>query len=417
LSSTPPSILIVGTIDRPDIISILSGLRQHAKLTFLEYAFNWGTPTNPKNFEGYGPVRYWSEFRSARALLDELRPDKIVFFYINSLNQVALNVAASARPGVRRYHLEHGHRQRYEEAVAASGSHWTTEKATRFDPAKWRRECRHILGNHGFFLGTLLALDGPRRRDLARFGRRIYLDGPSPQLLMEFAHLRRPDHYVSFSPEVFEFHRVQDAVPPEDLARVCYVGLPQFDHFAALAPQDVDPRNVLLIDTVLHHLHVYGWNDEFRAAWVRAIFEIIRELGLKLFVKPHPGDVSSAWRPYLGSGAVEIVDLAGLTRLIPRAGTVIGAYSTLQVPLAAMPHVALITLEIHPEPGHCGSKQFVDAKVAAPATTFQELRDLLARRDELRVEQARAKPAFVTQFLHRFDGQAGIRLREAILDG
>ena len=414
--TSPPSILVTGTIDRPDIIAILRDARSQARFTFLEYSFHHGSRSHPEYYAGYGPLRFWNEFRHANALLDEIRPDKIVFFYVNSLNQVALNLVARQR-GIRTYHLEHGFRQRYEETVEGEVEQKQSRKA-RFDPLKLQREFRDIAGNHAFFARSVLGLEGTKRRALARFGYEIYVHGPSTHVLRRYAAIRQPDRYVSFSPECFEFHRVQDDLTAADMARVEHVGLPQFDHLAALPQAKVDPRNVVLVDHSLHQHGIYGWTPEFRTTWVRKIYDIIRQLDLKLWVKQHPFDSSAAWAPYLDSGHVEVVDSERLAAIIPSTGMVLGLYSTMQLPLAAMAHVAFITLEIHPRPPRLyASQPFIDAGVAAAATDFDQLSAMMARRDHLLEVQVPAKPAFIRQFLHRMDGESGARLRDAILHG
>jgi hypothetical protein len=142
---------------------------------------------------------------------------------------------------------------------------------------------------------------------------------------------------------------------------------------------------------------------------------VVKELDLKLHVKRHPADTHDAWSPYLDSAGVTMIDDQRLMELVPVTGTVLGTFSTLQLPLAALAHIALITLEIHPQTGPFPSKPFVDAGVAAAASNFSQLRALLRDRDGLRASQTPHKPAFIKQFMHRFDGQSGARLRDTIV--
>jgi hypothetical protein len=61
------------------------------------------------------------------------------------------------------------------------------------------------------------------------------------------------------------------------------------------------------------------------------------------------------------------------------------------------------------------SSRLVEAGVAHPVTSFEELRAALDDVPGLHRRQLPHKPAFVEQFLHRLDGRAGERLTEALL--
>lgn len=405
-------VLVVGALDRPDIIKMFDDVRDSVQLHFLEYFYNYGVPTDVRHYASYGRVHFWHEYRHAGELLDEIKPDRIVFFYLTSLGQVALRAVARDRK-IPALHLEHGFRQRFDESFEAPIM--KRYNSLRFDRAKLQREFKEIVGNHAFFLRTVPIVQPPHRRALACFGGEIYWRGISPALLLRYADLRRADRYIAFSPEFFEFHRVQDAII-DWRTRVSYIGIPQFDAYADVAPESIDPRNVVLIDHQFHNANLFGWTPEFRRDWVQQLRALVRDLGLRLFVKLHPGDVSGMWNEHASPGEVEIVDHRGLLRAIRATSVVLGTISTMQLPLAALPHTALLTLEMHPERERFLSLPLVRAGVADPVHTFDELRHALANIEPLRLRQQTEKAAFTRQFLHRLDGRAGERLRGALSD-
>lgn len=405
-------LLVVGAINRPDILAMFRDVAPHADLTFLEYYFHWGHASKPEHYAPYGRLVHWHEYRDADAVIDDVRPDEVVLFYVSSLNQVALKLAAQAR-GIRTRHLEHGHRLRYEDSLQGHVSR--RELAQRFDRAKLRREHTITARNHAFFLRSVVTAARPIRRDLAAFGASVYLRGSSPDLLRRYGWLRQPDEYLAFSPETFEYHRVQDAV--EDGARpVRHLGIPYFDRLCGLAPR-VEERNVLLIDHQFHNGGLFGWNVPFRRRWADELLRTLQGAGRRLFVKLHPGDRSAVWEPHVAAGSVERVDDASLPDVVARTRVVLGTFSTMQLPLAGLAHTVVLTLEIHPESGHFPSRRFVESGVARAVRSFSELGDALASSTELHAEQSVHKASFVAQYLHRMDGRAGERLREALLDG
>src|SRR5690242_13495439 len=66
-------------------------------------------------------VLYWGDFASPYALLDEVRPDKVVFSDIEAFHQLALNIAARNRH-IPSYILQHGTRGAFELDRAPAGT-------------------------------------------------------------------------------------------------------------------------------------------------------------------------------------------------------------------------------------------------------------------------------------------------------
>src|SRR5579863_6819704 len=119
---TRPRILVVGAINRPDIIAMFRDVREACELHFLEYYYNWGIRANPAHYADYGRVHFWHEYGHAGKLLDDIKPARIVSFYLSSLNQVALRAVARDR-GIPVFHLEHGFLPRWgEEPPRTSGA-------------------------------------------------------------------------------------------------------------------------------------------------------------------------------------------------------------------------------------------------------------------------------------------------------
>jgi hypothetical protein len=230
------------------------------------------------------------------------------------------------------------------------------------------------------------------------------------------ADLRRADRYISFAPECFEFHRELDRVPPQLAERTAYVGVPQFDCFrAGTGNAEPDLGTVVLVDHQLHNAGILGWDKQFHRDWAAQLRAAVVATGRRLVVKAHPGDSDSPWTAY-SDGSVEVVPTIELLEQRARSARVaLGVMSTLQLPLAALDHMAMVTVEVHPQPGEILSRQLVEAGVAHPASSFGALRAAIEDAGALRERQRPSKPAFIERFLHRLDGHAGERLAEAVL--
>jgi hypothetical protein len=393
-------LLVTGTISRGDILDMFAVTRERCDLTFVEYERGWGDGIDRQLYDEFGRLTTWEDQNSADELLDREQPDRLVFLFTTSLNQVVLRSAARQR-GIEAVHVEHG----YRPPIADEINQRTT--------ARTRASGHHSgLRTHAFFARSL-----PRRGrvapSLVRYAHAVKRGGASRDVLRSFADLRRADRYVSFSRECFDHHLDVDRVPVAIADSTEFTGIPQFDDFRMV--QDAQPgRSILLVDHQLHNARIFGWDESFRQAWVDSLVRTTHAAGFTLYVKLHPGDRSQAWRLHEANENVQLVERADLVDLSREISVVLGTCSTLQLPFAALPHIAMITLEIHPEAGWFASRRFVETGVAEPVRSFSELATALDRFDEIRAHQRRSKPAFTSRFLEKLDGRAGARLADAL---
>jgi hypothetical protein len=394
-----PIILVTGTMSRPDLLAMFDGLGEAARLVFVEYAAEWGEGVSSGLYAGYGALRTWETSGSAKRLLDEVHPDLVAFVSCTSYNQVALRCAAGAR-GVRCVHLEHGLRR----APASPFGLTAAQPGGGPRLSSWR--------THAFF-GRSALQDRRAAWPLLRYAADVSVRGSSDETLCRHADLRRLDHYISFSAECFDYHRHVDRVAGRERA-VTFVGVPQFDVYAAQGARQVDESAAILVDHQLVNDGLLGWDLAFRDRWAAELASTLADAGMTLHVKEHPGDRTRTWQR-LGARNVRIVHESELPALAREARTVLGLASTLQMPLAALAHVAHIALELHPMAGAVAAQAFVDAGVAEPVRSFAELAAALARRAEIAATQRRSKAAFERRFLFALDGRSGERFREALL--
>jgi hypothetical protein len=394
-------LLATGTINRPDLIGLFSGVQDSAELCFVEYERQSATSLDADAYRPYGALTTWNAHASANRLLDRIRPDRLVMLAINSREEVALRMAASRR-GLEVLHLEHGYRLPLSVRAEIGLDRMYTKR--RIAPG---------VARHAFFARSLASAPRGEQARLAGYGART-LRGVTPAQAGAYGDIRRPDRYVSFAPACFEFHRELDRVPPDVAARTRYVGVPTFDCFLDGCDR-VDEDSVVLIDHQLHNGDIAGWTVAFRHYWAQRLFETVcARAGMRLLVKEHPGDTSGAWEPYLGRGVTRLGSIEDLARALRSTRIVLGGVSTLQIPAAGLSHTALLTLEIHPHGGRL-SAPFVDAGVAQPIESYAELDTALARAGEINLEQHPHKAAFVTRFMHKLDGLARERLVRALL--
>ena len=63
------------------------------------------------------PRHYWNDFRAAQDILDEIKPDRLVFMSLSGLRPIALNMAAR-RKGIPTFVVQHGYFRSLENYLA-----------------------------------------------------------------------------------------------------------------------------------------------------------------------------------------------------------------------------------------------------------------------------------------------------------
>jgi hypothetical protein len=397
------NILISGTINRPDILKMFDLLKDQT-LTFVEYPACFDERT-PEVYAPYGTVFSWRDFRSADELLDKTQPDRVVLLFNSSFNQVALRLAAKRR-AIPVIHLEHGFRLRAD----ADSQKELDAVAKRQRSTQRFLNPKELLENNAFLTGTLLTLRGEERDNLLEYLELTYFEVPDTHSLRASAQIRKCDAYVTYSKEIFEYARELDNIGSD--VPVHFTGIPQFDDFRAEVSY-VIPKSVLLIDHQFVNGGYFGWNVEFRKSWAQMLVSCVEKSGRQLFIKTHPGDRSSVWKPYLDAKRVKTVTHEEL--VTQGFETVVGVLSTLMLPFAAQKHTTILGLEIHPHSGHFVSEPLAHWGILAPSFDWAQFEGSLTDPNPIHDQQVPRKSEFTRAFLCTLDGGAKKRLTDALL--
>jgi hypothetical protein len=401
-----PKILFIGDYCRTDYLSMLDMCRDACEFWFLYFASP--DEEQDKTYLNYGQAIYWSDYRSAHDLLKALAPHKVLFLYIDTYHAVVLNIACKAA-GIFTYHLEHGMRADYSIAYDATIS-------PQLYQSSYKR-FRTFLFNFGDRIKSRLFLKNSIQQfseEDAAFAK-AYISVRGRQNYLETFKLiaspkRLADCYITFSPKVYEVHQQHDHLSASQ--KVHFIGIPYFDELAKVKPT-IPERAILFIDQPLAEKHLLQWSPEYKDAFVKELTTIARRHNYKLYVKPHPKQDLAPWQDI--SEEVTIVNDAQLLELSGSIPIVLGFYSTYLMPFAAFENTTLITLENHPAGKLDVSKSFMDAGVAHPVYSLDELPKALDNIEQLYQQQLPNKKKFEQDWLYKFDGKAGERLRDILL--
>ncbi|HEY4650125.1 MAG TPA: polysialyltransferase family glycosyltransferase, partial [Pontibacter sp.] len=265
-----------------------------------------------------------------------------------------------------------------------------------------------------FLINTKKDLPNPKAEEFTKFmsirKRRSYLE----TIASLNTRLLWPDISVSYSQKVFEVHDFYLRLLPNYVVK--YIGIPTYDYLAGLRANTLLSRSIILIDQGLSNRNFFGWNSENFEELLTNLIKISSTKGFTLYIKPHPTHLQFR-KNYskLLHNKTQIIDDAQLESVIAKTPIIIGFFSTLLLPLAALPHTTLITLENHPAGKLDVSKSFIDAGVAHPVYSLEELPWALEHIELLHQQQLPNKKKFEEEWLYKFDGKAGERLRDILL--
>jgi hypothetical protein len=400
-------VLLVGDYNRNDFLYVAKLL--HSRIDFFFIEFMNQHFLNNKECLKYGQVIYWKDYKDAYDLLDKICPEKVVFYFIESFNHVALNVAAKVR-GISTYHLEHGLRFKLEMSLIEKNRVERT-----LNRIKKIVQLPHLYDRYAsrmFFQNTIRKSEEKEREFLLLF----YSVRKKNSIQATFKKiknpLRLPDCYISFSPLIFDYHKELESLPCN--YPVHYIGIPNFDHFWNWKNLDSYGDNILFIDQPLFEKKLLGWSREIKKNFLEQLAAIIRSLGKRLYIKPHPWNEESIYEVV----PEHVIVFEEIWETVARdINTVLGFSSTLLMPFMAMDHTACFTLEMHPQKGGSYYSGFLlESKACDQVTSFEDLKDKLINRDAWHRKQKAYKNAFIDKWMYKFDGKCSERLRKVLIE-
>ena len=399
-------IVLVGDYNRSDFLYVASLLHTEVEFYFIEF-INEHFFKNKECLK-FGHVIYWKNFSNAYDLINKIRPDTIIFYFIESYNHVALNVAARAI-GIPTIHLEHGLRFK-SESLFKESNHW--ERSV--NRLKKLSHVDHLYDRYAgrmFFWKTIKKSEQREKEFLDLY----YSVRKRNSIQSTFEKIRNPlrlaDRYISFSPLIFDYHKKTEGLP--DDYPVCYVGIPFFDHFAKWRSLEMAGKNILFIDQPLYEQKILGWTIDYKKEFVTKLCRVTQALDKKLYIKPHPWNEKSGYEGVSGD-----VIMAGdeWEQIIPDINVVLGFSSTLLMPFMAMDHITCFTLEMHPEKADINYSDFLlQSKACEPVYNFEELKTKLIDLESCHLQQKKHKAHFIENWMYKFDGNSSQRLRKVLL--
>jgi hypothetical protein len=404
MESDKPKILLVWGYHRKGWVDVFNKLAPFFRFELLFYLEK---PENEANFTDF-PTHYWLEYRSARELIDTIRPDKVVFMSTEGLPPTALNAVCKKR-GIRTSMLQHGMFQPYENYLM--DVQLQTQRAARL--GKNDHNKKNDRGTNlqllKFYLRSFTfpsVIPAFQYLVKLRLLKRKHFEIEALRLLP--SKLRLADDYVVFTKYNNSFLVLRDGVKDEQFV---VIGNPEFDEYTA--EKNREENYYLYIHSPLTYLPEWDsegfMSQEQENECLRKMNAFALSQNCRMYVKLHPYSYDNP-DFYRHDNLVYLKD-ADNAPLIMQAKGVFGFNSTLILPAAYFKNTCLFTLgefsHIQEDLGNLG----VVTLLPFHECTIEELQRAMETKSD------RDTDGLLEKYLYRMDGLALGRLKQYLLNG
>lgn len=395
---TRTRVLLNWDTTRKDLMEPFLRLKDELDITVV-----WGIPTEEE--KASHPFRQVSfvDYKSAYEMLDDTRPDCILFFNINNFPQVALNMAAKNRK-ITTYTMHHGiHHADFLEitrALISRGGHKKRKLLSSFQSFRF-----YFSGLRFKNIGEII----PMIRFAWRRQRNQRL------LAMEKSNFpsRHPDFYINLSPHNAIITKKIDHLT--DDSRFRYIGHPFFDSILQdlnrlkSSPAGNRQPYWLLIDFANrdHVLSFKIMGAAGKKAFYQRLSALAKEMGCRLRIKLHPFGYDSPHN-YVDDN-IDLVKEANMAEEIHYAEKCFSFFSTLIIPVIY--HKGSCFL-FHIGEDRELQKDLVELGVAIRLETGSFEKDQIANAEAKVSEESYNE--FVRRYLYYTDGKSTERLKNVL---
>lgn len=387
-------ILLVWPYHRRDWIQTFVHIDREFELHYLAYIHPSLDPTEVVSRPER--VHYWSDYKSAAAILDDVHPDKVVFMSIDSGLGVALNTVAKER-NIRTYILQHGIFTNYRD-YRIREKLW--RKASLSKHVEEKKEAIHF-SSRAFIRASIKNPWVLLRLFIhAYFAKR---SGPYfANRHFSFA-AKKPDFYICYSKANARIYEELDH-PRE--GQLLFTGSPELDIYLQPAEKPpVDGGFMLHIDQAMAE-NSFGEETVSRTEMI-SFYErlnvLAKRMGLKLFIKLHPESYQSDWLPK-DANMRYLKNTPNLSSYIQHAEICTGFYSTLVIPAAYWNRLILFNIYY---------SYLQEVLSVIPHVRVTSFRTFDPEKIEIPVLKADGRDLLKSYFLS-FDGKSAERIRSIL---
>lgn len=354
---------------------------------------------------------YWGKYLTPYALLKKIKPDRIIFFEIIDLRQIALIVAARSK-NIQTLYLDHGAANHRETTIKRwdEGSFLKTKLPQL--GSRLAKRFSDIVSSKIFYYSVYKKFDSVRSY-VKYFFLPFKMLGPSPSKILSKNLFRErvPDQAIVFSEMNFKAFELYTGIDKKD---ALMTGIPFFDKYYRNKAQELD--YIIYIEHPYLELDLLDWNKEHHKKIANALNDFATTQKIKLYIKLHPFSKKSSWSDYIfNTEYVKILQEGNFEQLYLDAKLILGFSSSLITGfLCAKKNI--VNLGWHPIPQIFGV-DFSKTGLCHVSLSVDELETKFEywNSHNLAMENEELYEMYLKQYNYPFDGNATKRVVDVII--
>ncbi len=332
MSGKRKKILLVWGYHRSDWVEVFNRIEADFDYTFLYWVFpeQDHTPIDK-------PVIYWSSYKSAQDLLDDVMPDKVVFLGLDTPNSIIL-LSVCKKRRIKTCFLQHGITNNFETYV-----HFLSLEAKARSQNPELIPIQNESKNNLYRFLVAFVLKSVRFYNLRstwdiflfQYYKRVHKMLDLQAYKKVAGKSRIPDVFIDYTRYNAQIYVERDNI---DQDSVVEVGMPSMDLYfekAKVYQTQTQSPYLLMIDQPLtenkaFNLAGYGVSRKQMNDFYLKLNTYAESVGCKLYIKLHPNSYEDDFR--VEHPNIEYIRKADNPKLLLESTAVFGMFSTMMVP-------------------------------------------------------------------------------------
>lgn len=403
-------LLIVSNPKRTDFYNYLVANQQSNQECFILWNY---APANDEvslqeaKVSGY---YYWKDYLTPYHLLNEIKPDKIIFLEIIDFWQIPLIIASKSRKTTT-FFLEHGIGNDVDHVISRFKEDPSVGKKAIHYFAKLKENFTGVVRNRFFYLSVFFVITGLASKCkylLLLLYMKIYT--PIHALSKLKFPERTPDYAILFNENNVLPFLLYNTI---ERSSIITNGVPLFDRFYKDA--FIEEDYIVFIEHPYLEEKILDWDLHFHEKVARTLEKYAVDNKMKIYVKLHPKSNKNTWMSYgLDPFCINILQEEDVTALLLNSRLILSYSSTLLSVMLSC-HKNIVLLGWHPMPQIFGMDYF---STGLCHISFA-LEDLEQKSEEWFsnnpcINNIEKYEAYMREFNFPFDGKAADRVIQAI---
>lgn len=389
-------ILLVWQYYRPDFIETFKNISHDYEFIFLAEIF----PKTSTDFvRDFASIIYWKDFPHAQAILENIKPDKVIFMGLEGLISITLNAKAKEKK-IPTYYLQHG--------LYSSIDNYIDLQKTNIQLNKKENSYKTFIFQFIFYVKTfsfnIKSYHYLIKYTINKFSKKTQIEF----LINNPIENRKANYYIAYTKQNLESIAIRDKIP-EDI--IIPIGIPKLDKYFKEydIERNVTENYVLLIDTPLVEINnpngsveKKNISAEIANTFYRQLNNFAKKNNLKLKIKLHPYNYASTF--YLKDNNITYLKDCDIDNEILKSKYIVSFYSTLMLQIVLTKPFLIIkydTKTLISEIEETLSIQFPKITDTNIDFKFFHLSNYPSLKEEL-----------IRKYVYKTDGNATIRLKE-----